>query len=219
MSRISTDKEKISQILEHNVEDVLIKAHLEKQLFSGKKLRVKLGIDPSGSELHIGHAVVLHKLRAFQELGHTIILVVGSFTGIIGDPTGNTAARRQLSKKDIKENIAQYKKQSGMILDVREAEIVYNDQWLAKMKFEDILKLAGSFTVSQMLDRDMYQERIKKELPISLPEFFYPLMQGYDSVEIKADVELGGTDQLFNVLAGRIIQKHYNIAQQDIITT
>lgn len=218
MPRVSTNKEKVKLILSHQVEDVVVKNHLEKQLLSGKHLRVKLGIDPSSPDLHIGHAVVLRKLRAFQELGHKVVLVVGSFTGMIGDPTGKTSVRKKLSAADVKKNFTSYKRQAGKIIDINKTEVVYNDKWLAKKKFEDILQLASSFTVSQMLERDMFQERVKNDLPINMTEFFYPLMQGYDSVEVKADIEIGGTDQLFNILAGRVIQKHYNMPEQDVIT-
>lgn len=219
MSKVIFDKKKINELLTRGIEQVLIKAHLEKRLLKGERLRVKLGIDPSGKDLHLGHAVVLKKLKAFQDLGHEIILIVGSFTGMIGDPSGKTQTREPLSESQIKKNFATYKKQAEKIVDLSKTKVLYNHTWLKKLRFSDIIKLGGSFTVSQMIDRDMYQERIKKNLPISLPEFFYPLMQGYDSVHIKADVELGASDQLFNILAGRTIQKHYNIPEQDLIIT
>ena len=218
MARVITSKAKIKEILEHQVEDVIVKNHLEKQLLSGKHLRVKLGIDPTRPDLHIGHAVVLRKLRAFQELGHKVILLVGSFTGMIGDPEGKASVRKKLSASDVKKNFASYKRQAAKIIDINKTEIVYNDKWLSKLKLEQTLELASSFTVSQMLERDMYQERIKKGLPINLIEFIYPLMQGYDSVEIKADIEIGGTDQLFNILAGRTVQKHFGMPEQDVLT-
>jgi len=219
MAKIITDSKKINELLERGVEEALVREHLEKRLKSGDRLKVKLGIDPSGSLLHLGHAVVLRKLRAFQELGHEIILIVGSFTGMIGDPTGKTTIRKPLTYAEVRKNFTTYKAQAGKIIDISKTKVFYNHKWLSKLKFDEILEAAGAFTVSQMLDRDMYKERMQKNLPISLPEFFYPLMQGYDSVYVKADVEIGASDQLFNILAGRTLAKHLGKKEQDLVIT
>lgn len=218
MSKIITDKKKIKDLLTRGVVDVIIRENLEKRLQSGKKMRIKLGIDPTGSDLHLGHMVVIRKLRQFQELGHQIVLIVGSFTAKIGDPTGKTETRKSLNDKEIENNFKNYARQAGKILDIERTEIRYNGDWL-NMNFEKIIGLAGLFTVQQMLARDMFQERLKKNLPISVHEFLYPLMVGYDSVAVKADVELGATEQLFNLLCGRPIQKAYGMTEQDVLTT
>ncbi len=219
MAKVIIDKKKIDELLKRGVEDVIVRENIEKKLKSGKRLKIKLGIDPSGDALHIGHAVILRKLRALQDMGHEIILIVGSFTGTIGDPTGKTTTRKQLTESDVKKNFQNYKAQASRVLNMRNTKVLYNHKWLKKLKLSDVLEIAGSFTVSQMLERDMYQERMKKGLSISMPEFFYPLMQGYDSVMVDADIELGGTDQLFNVLAGRVIQKHFGKKEQDVMVT
>lgn len=208
----------IQDILVRGVEDVFVREHLEKQLRSGKKLRVKLGIDPTGKNVHLGNAVILWKLRAFQDLGHQVVLIVGDFTARIGDSSDKLDKRPMLSSKQVQENLLGYKKQLGKIIDLSRAEIVYNSKWLSKLTFDEICQLAETFSVQQMINRRNFKDRIDAGVEISLREFMYPLMQGYDSVMVRADVELGGFDQLFNLKAGRIIQKHYGQPEQDIMT-
>ena len=205
-------------LLDRGTVEVIVRKDLEAKLSSGKKLKVKLGIDPSGADLHIGHMVVIKKLREFQQAGHHIQLLFGNFTGQIGDPTDKMAVRQPKTKKELEKNAERYLEQAGKILDTEKAEIMWNADWLGKLGFADVVSLAQSFTVQQMLERDMYQKRIKDEKPIYMHEFLYPLMQGYDSVAMKSDVELGGTDQTFNLLAGRVIQKAYNMEPQNIVT-
>lgn len=218
-SRIRTDNDLIENILNRGVEDVFVKENLEKKLKSGKKLRVKLGFDPTGSKIHIGRAIVLRKLKKFQDLGHQIIFLVGDFTAKIGDPSDKLEKRPMLTNKDIKENLKNYKEQVSKIIDLKKAEFVFNSKWLSKLKMEEITELAETFSVQQMLNRRNFKERIESGQEVSLREFLYPLMQGYDSVQLKVDVEVGGFDQLFNLKAGRIIQKHYGQKEQDILTT
>lgn len=212
----------IEKVLNRGVAEVIVREDLEKKLReaaeTGHKLRIKLGIDPTGSDLHIGHMVVVKKLQEFQELGHHIILLFGNFTGQLGDPTGKIETRKNKTQQELEENAKYYLKQVSKVLDIKSIEVVWNADWLGKLTFGDVLKLASTFTVAQMLERDMFQERIKKNLPIGVQEFMYPLMQGYDSVPIKADVEIGGTDQTFNLLAGRTIQTAYGLEPQNILT-
>jgi len=176
---------------------------------SGRPLVVKLGLDPTAPDIHIGHTVVLHKLRQFQQLGHRVLLLIGDFTGRIGDPTGKSETRKPLSEDDVRRNAATYEKQVFKILDPRRTEIVFNSRWLAGLSFEDVLRLAAKVTVARLLERDDFSNRFQNNQPISLVEFFYPLMQGYDSVVLESDVELGGTDQKFNLLMGRVLQQAY----------
>lgn len=217
------DKEtqaKIQEILTRGVEDVIVKEDLEKQLLSGNKLRIKLGIDPTGPKIHLGRAIVLRKLRAFQNLGHTAVLIIGDFTALIGDPSDKLEKRPMLTPEKIKENLTTYKKQLGQILDLKNnIEIHFNSAWLKKLTFAEIAQMAESFTVQQMSQRRNFKERLERGDDISLREFLYPLMQGYDSVAIKSDVELGGFDQLFNVKAGRIMQDFFKQRPQNILTT
>ena len=191
---------------------------LESSRKSGAPLNIKLGCDPSRPDLHIGHAVVLRKLRQFQDLGHQAILVIGDFTAMIGDPSGRNKTRPQLSLQEAKSNAKSYVEQSKVILDIKKLKIVYNSDWLNKMNFSDVIKLASKYTVARMLERDDFTNRYKSEIPISIHEFLYPLAQGMDSVELHADVELGGTDQKFNLLVGRDLQREYNQAPQTILT-
>lgn len=214
---INTDKNKIQEILSRGVEEVFVKRHLESQLKSGKKLRIKLGIDPTGPKIHIGRAIVLWKLRAFQDLGHTIILIIGDFTALVGDASDKQDTRKQLTDKEIKENMKNYKSQLGLILNMKKIELRYNSEWLSKMNLKDILELAMHFTAQQMIQRRNFKERWNEAKPIGIHELFYPLLQGVDSVAIKADVELGGFDQLFNLKTGRDIQKINNQEPQDIM--
>lgn len=215
---INTDPEVIRTILTRGVEDVFVKEHLEKRLLSGKPLRIKLGFDPTGSHIHIGRAAVLRKLRALQDLGHTIVFIVGDFTAQIGDPSDKLSKRPMLSKDAIKKNLRYYKQQIGKIIDMRRAEFHYNSTWLSKLTLERIAELAESFSVQQMSSRRNFKDRFDRGEEVSLREFLYPLMQGYDSVMVKADVEIGGFDQLFNLKAGRIVQKHFNLPEQDVLT-
>jgi tyrosyl-tRNA synthetase len=208
----------ISDLLNRGTVEVIVRDDLEKKLRSGKKLRIKLGIDPSGADLHIGHMVVIRKLKAFQDLGHHVILLFGNFTGQIGDPTGKSETRNAKSQKELEANAKHYVEQVSKVLDTSKIEIAWNADWLGKLNFAEVVTLSSCFTVAQMLERDMFQDRIKNNKPISLHEFMYPLMQGYDSVALKADVELGGTDQTFNLLAGRSLQKAFGQVPQNILT-
>ncbi|WP_126425577.1 tyrosine--tRNA ligase [Brevibacillus marinus] len=191
---------------------------LERFVVTGKPLKIKLGLDPSAPDIHVGHTVVLQKLKQFQELGHTIQLLIGDFTGRIGDPTGKSETRKQLTEEQVKENAKSYLEQFGKVLDTDKVEVHYNSSWLAPLNFADIIQLAAKSTVARMLERDDFAKRYASGQPISLHEFFYPLMQGYDSVALGCDVELGGTDQKFNLLMGRQLQKEYGQEQQVIIT-
>jgi tyrosyl-tRNA synthetase len=211
--------ERIRHLLSRAVERIEKKEHLASALRSGTKLRIKHGIDPTGPKIHIGRAVVLWKLREFQELGHTIQLVIGDFTAQIGDPSDKLSKRPFLTKAQIKANLKSYLPQIGKILDLTKVEVHYNSTWLQKLGFREILDLAELFTASQMLRRRNFAERFDKDQEITLREFMYPIMQGYDSVALKADVEIGGSDQLFNLLAGRKIQEAYGQKPQDILTT
>lgn len=208
----------IHQILSRATVDVIVKKDLEAKLKSGKKLRIKLGIDPSGADLHIGHMVVIKKLREFQEAGHHVMLLFGNFTGQIGDPTGKNETRTGKTQAELEKNAEKYLEQAGKLINKNKVEIMWNADWLSKLSFSDVIHLAKNFTVQQMIERDMFDKRLKEGKPIHMHEFFYPLMQGYDSVPMRADVELGGTDQTFNLLAGRVIQKAYDQAPQNIIT-
>lgn len=219
MARIDTDEKKIAEILTRGVEEIIEKDHLEKALRSGKQLRIKLGFDPTSPNIHIGRAIVLRKLRAFQDLGHKVVFIVGDFTAQVGDPSDKLEKRPMLTKEEIKKNLKSYKAQVGKIINLSKAEFRFNAKWLSRLGFSEIAELAESFTVSQMLSRRNFKERFEKNEEISTREFMYPLMQGYDSFIVKADVELGGFDQLFNLTAGRTIQKHYGMSAQDVLTT
>lgn len=207
------------QLLSRGVQDVIVRADLEKLLNSGKKLRVYLGIDPTSTRITLGNAVPLRKLRDFQNLGHEVIFLVGSFTALIGDTSDKDAMRKVMTQDEIESNFKTYKQQAAKILDFSKAKIMYNGDWLSKLKFADIIKLAQNFTVQQMIERDMYQKRLADKKPIGLHEFLYPLMQGYDSVHLEVDVEIGGNDQLFNMLAGRTLLKIYKNKDKHVITT
>ncbi|MBD3156439.1 tyrosine--tRNA ligase [Candidatus Peregrinibacteria bacterium] len=215
---IQTSEEKINAVLSRGVVDVIQKRELKKKLAKGKQLTIKLGIDPSGADLHIGHMVVIKKLKEFQDMGHKIVLLFGNFTGQIGDPTGKMEARKAKTKKQLEKNAEKYLDQVKLLLDIDKVEVRWNAEWLEKLSFADVVQLSSCFTVAQMMERDMFQDRVSKNMPISMHEFLYPLMQGYDSVAIQADLELGGTDQTFNLLAGRTIQKAYDQTPQDILT-
>ncbi len=212
-------KDFVEKLLTRGVESVVDFSELRKLLLSGKRLRVKHGIDPTGPKIHLGRASTLRKLRAFQDLGHKIVLIVGDFTARVGDSSDKLEKRPMLTAVQIKQNLRSYRKQLGRIIDLSKAEIHFNSQWLKKLSFQEIAELAESFSVQQMLARRNFKERYAKGEEISLREFLYPLMQGYDSVAVKADVEVGGSDQLFNLIAGRVIQRHYGQKEQNILTT
>jgi len=211
--------EPIKEALERGVEEIIDKKSLLKKLKSGKKLRIKLGIDPTGPKLHLGRAIQLWKLRDFQDLGHQIVLIIGDFTGQIGDASDKQAMRKPLTEKEIKENLKTYRKQIGKILDLKKVEFHRNSEWLNKLKLKDFLSLAMNFTAQQMIQRRNFKERWEEGKPIGLHELTYPLLQGYDSVMIKADVEIGGFDQLFNLKVGREMQKIFGQPPQDIMTS
>lgn len=185
-----------------------------KSILEDKPLKIKLGLDPSAPDVHLGHTVVLNKMRQFLENGHTIQLIIGDFTGKIGDPTGKSVARKQLTDEEVKQNAKTYFEQFAKVIDMDKVELHYNSTWLSKLNFEDVIQLAGKITVARLLERDDFEERMAFNKPISLHEFFYPLMQGYDSVVLKCDIELGGTDQHFNILMGRHFQEKYGSEKQ-----
>lgn len=214
-----TKKEQIAEILERGVAEIVERKSLEKLLGSGKKLRVKLGIDPTSPNIHVGRAVVLWKLRAFQELGHQVVFICGDFTGLIGDTSDKEAERPMLSEAQIQQNIKSYFAQAGKIIDAKKAEMHYNSKWLKKLGFLEIGKMADAFSLHEFASRELIKKRLDAGKRVSLRELLYPLMQGYDSVAVKADIELGGTDQRFNLLAGRTIQPLYGMQPQNIITT
>lgn len=207
----------IIEVLTRGVTEVIVREELEKKMRTGK-IRLYLGIDPTGARLHLGHAIALRKLRDFQHLGHEVIFLVGSFTAMIGDTSDKDAMRTQLTHEQIQENFKTYKEQAAKILDFTKIKIKYNHEWLADLKFEDILNLANKFTVQQMIEREMYQKRINEKKPIGLHEFLYPLMQGYDSVAMDVDLEVGGNDQLFNMLAGRTLQRVLKNRNKHVLT-
>ena len=209
-------------LIKRGVEEILpeeeLVEKLEKSQQTNTPLVIKLGCDPSRPDLHIGHGVVLRKLRHFQDLGHQVVLVIGDFTAIIGDPSGRNKTRPQLSLEEAKKNAKTYVKQSEVILDIDILKIVYNSTWLNIMRFSEVVQLASKYTIARMMERDDFTKRYKAEVPISIHEFLYPLAQGMDSVELKADLELGGTDQKFNLLVGRDLQREYGQEPQVIMT-
>jgi tyrosyl-tRNA synthetase len=209
------------KILKRGVSDLISEEELEKKLKKAKKegrpLKVKLGLDPSAPDIHLGHTVVLRKLKQFQDLGHEVYLIIGDFTGMIGDPTGKSETRNQLTKEEVLENAHTYQEQFSKVLDPEKTNVVFNGKWLGKMDFADVLELSAHYTVARMLERDDFSKRYSAGKPIGIHEFFYPLMQGYDSVAIEADVELGGTDQRFNLLVGRKLQQEYGQEPQVVL--
>lgn len=202
------------RIISKGVDEIIgiedLENKLEKSQKENKPMVVKLGLDPSAPDIHLGHTVVLRKMKQLQDLGHKVIIIIGDFTGKIGDPTGKSKARKALSTEQVLENAKTYEEQILKVLDKEKTEIVFNSKWLSKLSFEEAISLAATTTVARMLEREDFKKRYESQTPISLHEFFYPLMQGFDSVEIKADIELGGTDQRFNVLMGRSLQKEFN---------
>jgi tyrosyl-tRNA synthetase len=208
----------IDEILTRGVEEVIDRGEFEEKLRSGKKLRLKLGIDPTSGNIHIGRAVSLWKLRQLQELGHTVVFIVGDFTALIGDTSDKDSERPMLSAEQVAKNLKGYIEQAGRILDIEKTEIHYNSEWLSKLGFLEICEMADEFSLHEFAARENIAKRMKENKRISLRELLYPLMQGYDSVAIDADFEIGGTDQRFNLLAGRVLQRHFNKPVQNIMT-
>ena len=205
-------------IIKRGIDELIPEEELVEKLKEGRPLRVKAGFDPTAPDLHFGHTVLINKLRQFQDLGHEVIFLIGDFTGMIGDPTGKSATRPPLTEEQVRQNAITYKEQVFKILDPARTRVVFNSEWMSKMSAADMIRLAGQYTVARMLERDDFTKRYRSEQPIAIHEFLYPLIQGYDSVELKADIELGGTDQKFNLLMGRILQKHYGQKPQAILT-
>lgn len=206
------------QVIKRGCDELLLESELIERLKNGRPLRVKAGFDPTAPDLHLGHTVLINKLRHFQELGHHIMFLIGDFTGLIGDPTGKNATRPPLSREQIVENAKTYKEQVFKILDPEKTEVCFNSAWFDQLGAAGMIKLAAQHTVARMLERDDFAKRYAGGLPIAIHEFLYPLCQGYDSVAMRADVELGGTDQKFNLLVGRELQKHYGQAPQCVLT-
>ncbi len=208
-----------NELLTRAVSEVVPKALAEDKLKTGKPLKIYLGIDPTGNKLHLGHSVPLRKLRAFQQAGHEVTFLIGSFTAMIGDPSGRDKQREPLMSEQVLANFETYKEQAALILDFNKIEIVYNHMWLEKLTFVDVVNLASHFTMQQMMKRDMFAKRLENDDPIGVHEFLYPLMVGYDSVMLDVDCELGGSDQLFNMLAGRTLQSVYGKRDKFVLTT
>jgi len=224
MSRGKDMEKKIQEVLTRSIDTIYPnRESLEKILNSGKKLRIYMGIDPTATYVHLGHATNYIILKRFHELGHKIIVLVGDFTAMIGDPSDKSSARKRLSREQVKENLKTFKGQISKIIDFENkdnpVELRFNSEWLSKMSFEDVVNLAAHFTVQQMIERDIFQKRIKEKKPLYVNEFFYPLMQGYDSVVLEADVEVGGTDQTFNMLAGRQLAKELQGREKFVVAT
>ena len=205
-------------IIKRGIDELIPEEDLVAKLKEGRPLRVKAGFDPTAPDLHLGHTVLINKLRQFQDLGHEVIFLIGDFTGMIGDPTGKSATRPPLTEDQVRDNAITYKEQVFKILDREKTRVVFNSEWMSKMTAADMIRLAGQYTVARMLERDDFTKRYRSEQPIAIHEFLYPLVQGYDSVALEADIELGGTDQKFNLLMGRILQKHYGQKPQAILT-
>lgn len=214
----SKNNQKIEKVLERGTEKIIDREHFKDALFCGKKLRIKHGIDPTGDKIHLGRATQLWKLREFQDLGHKVVLIFGDFTARIGDPSDKPEGRKGLSENEIKKNLENYLKQIGKILDIQKTEIRHNSEWFSKMNIGDFLRLANNFSVQQLIHRRNFKARWENKKPIALTEICYPLLQGYDSVMVEADAELGGYDQLFNLKMGRIIQQIFGQMPQDIVT-
>jgi len=205
-------------VIKRGIEELIPEEDLIAKLKEGRPLKIKAGFDPTAPDLHLGHTVLINKLRQFQDLGHEVIFLIGDFTGMIGDPTGKSATRPPLTEEQVRKNAITYKEQVFKILDPEKTRVVFNSEWMSQMNAASMIQLAGQYTVARMLERDDFTKRYRAEQPIAIHEFLYPLIQGYDSVALEADVELGGTDQKFNLLMGRILQKHYGQAPQAIIT-
>lgn len=217
--KINTNRKKIEEVLTKGVEKILPSKKRLKELMQRKKIRLYLGIDPTSPNLHLGHTIPLRKLKEFQELGHEVILLFGTFTAQIGDPTGRDEKRKPLSLKEVEKNMATYKKQASKILDLSKVKIKYNSDWLSKLTFKEIINLCSHFTVSQLLEREMFQRRLKKGKEVWVSEFLYPLLQGYDSLIMNVDLEIGSSDQLFNMLVGRKLVRIYKNKEKFVLTT
>ena len=213
-----TDTASAIETISRGAEEILKVEELEARLKTGRPLRIKAGFDPTAPDLHLGHTVLLNKMRQFQDLGHQVIFLIGDFTGMIGDPTGKNVTRKPLTRQDVQANAATYAQQVFKVLDQARTELRFNSEWFDKMDAAGMIKLAGQHTVARMLERDDFSKRFAGQQPIAIHEFLYPLVQGYDSVALKADVELGGTDQKFNLLMGRALQAHYGQPSQIVLT-
>lgn len=205
-------------IIKRGAEEILVEKELVKKLESGKPLRVKAGFDPTAADLHLGHTVLINKLKQFQDLGHEVLFLIGDFTAMIGDPTGKSATRPPLTAEDVAKNAETYKEQVFKILDPAKTTVIFNSEWMSKMSAAELIQLAGKMTVARMLERNDFGDRYNSNTPIAIHEFLYPLVQGYDSVVMEADIELGGTDQKFNLLMGRTLQGHYGKPPQCTLT-
>ena len=206
------------ELIKRGMDELIVEAEMKKKLASGRKLRIKAGFDPTAPDLHLGHTVLLNKMRQFQELGHHVMFLIGDFTGLIGDPSGRNATRPPLTPAQIAENAETYKSQVFKVLDPNKVEVMFNSKWGNELGAAGMIKLAATYTVARMLERDDFAKRYAEQKPIAVHELLYPLMQGYDSVAMRADVELGGTDQKFNLLVGRELQKHHGQEPQCILT-
>lgn len=206
------------ELIKRKAVQIFSEEDLDKKINSGRKLTIKLGADPSRPDLHIGHSVVLRVLKQFQDMGHEVVFVVGDFTGMIGDPSGKSKTRPALTFEETRKSAETYLEQATKILDKNKTKIVFNSDWLSKMNFEDVIKLASNYTVARIMERDDFKNRFENKMPLSMHELLYPLMQGYDSVELKADIEIGGTDQTFNLLVGRELQRDYGQESQVVMT-
>lgn len=215
---INTDPKKIDEILSRGTEDIIDKKHLRQELLSGRQLNVKFGVDPTGPKIHLGRATLLLKLKDFQALGHKIILIIGNFTAQIGDASDKDSLRKPLTKEEINKNLENYLPQIGKVLDLKKTEVYYNEKWLSVLKLHTLISLSMNFTAQQMIQRRNFKERWEAGKPIGVHEMFYPILQGYDSVAINADLEVGGFDQLFNLKTGRDIQKFFGMKPQDVMT-
>ncbi len=212
------DLEQTLAIIRRGTEEIILEEDLRRKLETGRPLRIKAGFDPTAPDLHFGHTVLINKLRQFQDLGHQVVFLIGDFTGMIGDPSGKSATRPPLTREQVKANAETYKEQVFKILDPAKTEVRFNSEWMDELGVSGMIRLAGQYTVARMLERDDFDKRYKSGQPIAIHEFLYPLIQGYDSVALEADVEFGGTDQKFNLLMGRTLQKHYGQAPQVCIT-
>ncbi len=217
VSLVSNSIEKSMELLRRGAEEILLEDELIEKLKTGRKLRVKAGFDPTAPDLHLGHTVLMNKLRQFQDLGHHVMFLIGDFTGMIGDPTGKNQTRKPLTREQVLLNAESYKEQVFKILDPDKTEVLFNSQWMERLGAAGMISLAAQHTVARMLERDDFSKRFKSNQPIAIHEFLYPLIQGWDSVEMKADVELGGTDQKFNLLMGRELQKSQGMAPQTVL--
>lgn len=215
---LNATQQKALAVIKRGADELLIEAELIKKLAENRPLRIKAGFDPTAPDLHLGHTVLLNKMRQLQDLGHHALFLIGDFTGMIGDPTGKNATRPPLTREQVLANAQSYKEQVFKVLDPAKTEVVFNSTWMDKFSAVDLIKLAATHTVAQMLERDDFSKRYKGNQPIAIHEFIYPLVQGYDSVALKADIELGGTDQKFNLLMGRELQKHHGQAPQCVLT-